>query len=142
MNVSALLIDTDVLIDFLAERKPFTANAKRLMSQTKDKGIKTYAAAHSVTNMFYILRKIYPASKLKQRLLDLCNAVSIVEINAALINRVLLNNNFDDIEDCLQAECAKSVKAEYIVTRNVADYSRSAIPAVLPEDLLKMFAVS
>jgi predicted nucleic acid-binding protein len=138
MNVSALLIDTDVLIDFLAERKPFTAKAKRLIRQTRDKGIKTYMAAHSVTNMFYILRKVYPVSKLKQLLLDLCNTVSVVEINAALINNVLLNNNFDDIEDCLQAECAKLVKADYIVTRNIADYSRSAIPALPPEDVLKL----
>ena len=138
MNVSALLIDTDVLIDFLAERKPFTAAAKRLIRQTKEKGIKTYAAAHSVTNMFYILRKVYPLSRLKQRLLDLCTAIFVVEINAALIRKVLLDNTFDDIEDSLQAECAKSVRADYIVTRNVADYSRSVIPAVLPEDLLKL----
>ena len=141
MNVSALLIDTDVLIDFLVERKPFTASAKRLIQQTNDKGIKTYMAAHSVTNMFYILRKIYPVSKLKQRLLDLCNAISVVEINAALINRVLLNNDFDDIEDSLQAECAKSVRADYIVTRNVADYSRSGVPALLPKDVLKLLGV-
>jgi predicted nucleic acid-binding protein len=133
-----MLIDTDVLVDFLAERKPFTANAKRLIRQTKDKGIKIHAAAHSITNMFYILRKVYPAPKLKQLLLDLCNAISVVEINAALINNVLLNNDFKDIEDCLQAECAKSVRAEYIVTRNIADYSRSPIPAVLPEDILKL----
>jgi predicted nucleic acid-binding protein len=138
MNVSALLIDTDVLIDFLAERKPFTANAKRLIRQTRDKGIKIHAAAHSVTNMFYILRKVYPVPKLKQLLLDLCNTVSVVEINAALINSVLLNNNFDDIGDCLQAECAKLLKADYIVTRNIADYSRSAIPALPPEDILKL----
>jgi predicted nucleic acid-binding protein len=138
MNVSALLIDTDVLIDFLTERKPFTNNAKRLIRQTRNKGIKIHAAAHSATNMFYILRKVYPAPKLKQLLLDLCNTISVVEINAALINSVLLNNNFDDIEDCLQAECAKLVKADYIVTRNIADYSRSTIPAVPPEDILKL----
>jgi hypothetical protein len=88
--------------------------------------------------MFYILRKVYPASKLKQRLLDLCNTIFVVEINAALINNALLNNDFDDIEDCLQAECAKLVKAEYIVTRNIADYSRSSIPVLLPEDVIKL----
>lgn len=35
-------------------------------------------------------------------------------------------------EDCLQVECAKGYGAEYIVTRNVADYSISDIKAILP----------
>jgi hypothetical protein len=60
-----------------------------------------------------------------------------VEINAELIRNVLLNNDFDDIEDCLQAECALSVHADYIVTRNTKDYIHSKIPAILPEDFLK-----
>ncbi|GHV95221.1 PIN domain-containing protein [Spirochaetia bacterium] len=138
MNVSALLIDSDVLIDFMAEREPFSENAKQLIQQVQTRGISAYLAAHSITNIFYLLRKTYSVSERKQRLCDLCQSISIVEINAALINNILLNNDFDDIEDCLQAECAKAVNADYIVTRNIKDYSLSAIPAILPEDLLKL----
>jgi predicted nucleic acid-binding protein len=101
MSVLALLIDTDVLVDFLTEREPFTKDAKQLIQQTRDRGINTYLAAHSITNIFYILRKTYSASERKKRLLDLCQSFSIVEIGAALINNVLLNSGFDDIEDCL-----------------------------------------
>jgi hypothetical protein len=49
-----------------------------------------------------------------------------------------LNNRFDDIEDCLQAECAVLVNADYIVTRNIKDYTHSAVPVILPEDFLKL----
>lgn len=49
---------------------------------------------------------------------------------------LLEKKEFRDFEDCLQDRCAKSVKAQYIVTRNVADFSGSEIPAVLPEDFL------
>ena len=35
-------------------------------------------------------------------------------------------------------ECAVAVSADYIVTRNIKDFIYSRIPAVLPDDLLKI----
>jgi hypothetical protein len=67
----------------------------------------------------------------------LCQTISVVGISTELILNILSNNDFDDIEDCLQAECAKSVNADYIVTQNIGDYTHCEIPAILPEDLLK-----
>ena len=45
---------------------------------------------------------------------------------------------FKDLEDCLQDKCANSVGAEYIITRNTADFVYSEVPAILPEDFLKV----
>jgi predicted nucleic acid-binding protein len=136
MSVLTVLIDTDVLIDFLTDRKPFTANAKKLMQKSHEKTMNAFLAAHSVTNIFYILRKHYSVADRKQRLTDLCKAVSVVEIGAELILNALANNDFDDVEDCLQSECATAINADYIVTRNIEDYAGSKVPAVLPEELL------
>jgi predicted nucleic acid-binding protein len=60
-------------------------------------------------------------------------------IDSKIILAALTNNDFNDIEDCLQAECAKAVKADYIVTRNIKDYTHSEIPAISPEALIKHF---
>ena len=136
MNALALLIDTDIIIDFLIDRKPFTKTAKEIIKISQENKISIFLAAHSITNIFYILRKIYSVSERKQRLMDLCKSVSIVEIGHKAILNALANNDFIDIEDCLQAECAIAAKADYIVTRNIRDYSHSAIPAILPENLL------
>ena len=35
-------------------------------------------------------------------------------------------------------ECAKSYGAEYIVTRNVSDYSTSDMKAILPREYLRL----
>ena len=45
--------------------------------------------------------------------------------------------SFKDFEDCLQDRCAKSVDADYIITRNVDDFANSDVPALLPEKLLE-----
>ena len=137
MNALTVLIDADVLIDFLTDRGALTKTAKELMKKSQENKIHAFLAAHSVTNIFYILRKIYSVSERKQCLIDLCKAISIVEIGHKVIFNALANNDFDDIEDCLQAECAITVRADYIVTRNINDYSHSTVPAILPDNLLK-----
>ena len=138
MNALTILIDTDVLLDFLTDRGSFSKNAKKIIQKSREKHIKAFLAAHSITNIFYILRKIYSASERKQCLIDLCGSIPVVEIDNKLIHNALTNNNFDDIEDCLQAECAKSINADYIVTRNIKHYVHSSVPAILPESLLKL----
>ena len=132
-----VLIDTDVLLDFLTDRGIFTKDAKEIIKKSQENVISTYLAAHSITNIFYILRKIYSTSERKQRLIELCRSISVVEIGHEVIFKALNSVEFDDIEDCLQAECAEVVNADYIVTRNVADYTHSRVPAILPENLLK-----
>jgi predicted nucleic acid-binding protein len=138
MSALTVLIDTDVLIDFLTDRGAFTKAAKEIIKKTQENKINAFLAAHSITNIFYILRKIYSISERKQRLLDLCRFISIVEIGHTMLLNALLNNDFNDMEDCLQAECAITVNADYIVARNIKDYTHSEIPAILPKKLLKI----
>lgn len=142
MSVLTILIDTNVLIDFLIDREPFTKNAGEIIKKSQDKVINAYLAAHSITNIFYILRKIYSVTERKQRLLDLCRIISVVNIGYELVLNALSNNDLDDVEDCLQAECANVIKADYIVTRNIKDFSYSKVPVILPENLLKLLESS
>jgi predicted nucleic acid-binding protein len=138
MSGLAVLIDTDVLIDFLTDREPFTTHAKEIIRKSQENKISAFLAAHSVTNIFYILRKIYPSYERRLRLMDLCRYISVVEIGYDVIFKALANDEFGDMEDCLQAECAIVAKVDYIVTRNIKHYARSVIPAILPGNLLKM----
>ena len=50
-----------------------------------------------------------------------------------------LPDDFDpdkELEDCLQDRCAEEAKADFIVTRNTADFAESKIPAIEPEEFL------
>ena len=137
MNALVLLINSDVLIDFLIAREPFTKNAKEIVKKAEEKTINAFLAPHSITNIYYVLRKQYSSSERKQHLLDLCRTIPVVKIEHEMIINALVNTEFNDFEDCLQAECAGKVNADYIVTRNIEDYAHSKVPAILPENLLK-----
>ena len=136
--VNKILIDTNVLLDYLLEREPFFEDAKGIMVSCAEGKVKGCIAAHSIPNIFFILRKDYNTKERREVLSTLCSIFDVEGIDKAKLLSGLANEDFTDFEDCLQMECAKSYGADYIVTRNVADYSVSEIKAIEPKDYLKL----
>lgn len=136
--VSKILIYTNILLDYLLEREPFFENAKEVILTCTEGNTKGCIAAHSISNMFFILRRDYDAKERKEVLKNLCMIFDVEGIDKTKLLLGLENEDFSDFEDCLQMECAKSYGAEYIVTRNVSDYSVSDIKAILPSEYLEL----
>lgn len=136
--VNKILIDTNVLLDYLLEREPFFEDAKEIMVLCTDGKVKGCIASHSIPNMFFILRKDFNAKERREALSNLCSIFDVEGIDKTKLLSGLANEDFSDFEDCLQMECAKSYGADYIVTRNVADYSTSEIKAIMPKDYLQL----
>ena len=134
--VNKILIDTNVLLDYLLEREPFVEEAKEIIRACTDGKVKGCIAAHSIPNMFFILRKDFDEKERREILLNLCKIFDVEGIDKVKIVSGLENGKFSDFEDCLQMECAKSYEADYIVTRNISDYDTSEIKAILPKDYL------
>lgn len=135
MNV---FLDTNILIDLLTERVPFYQNAVQIAKLNRAKVIRGYIAAQSFADIFFILRKDYSEEVRRRSLMDLFKTFSVVSLDAAKIKAALKNTAFKDFEDCLQAECAASCRADYIVTRNVEDFANSKVRAITPEELIRL----
>lgn len=133
-----ILLDTNVLLDFMSFREPFSDDACVIMDHCCKKVINGFIAAHSIMDIMYILRKEIPLAKRRQLLLDFMEFLTVVGIDQGKIIAALENEDFSDVEDCLQDECAKACGAEYIVTRNIKDYTNSTIPAITPDEFLKL----
>lgn len=133
-----ILIDTNVLLDYLLERDPFFEDSKEVILSCINGKTKGCIAAHSIPNMFFILRKDYDAKERREILLNLCKIFDVEGIDKTKLIAGLENENFSDFEDCLQMECAKSYKADYIVTRNVSDYETSEVKAIMPKDYVSL----
>lgn len=89
-------------------------------------------------NSIYITRKEYTLEERRKILIGLCKNLDVVGIDRGKIINALNNDDFSDIEDCLQMECAKAFSVDYIVTRNIKDFEKSVIPAILPDEFLKI----
>lgn len=132
MNV---LIDTNILLDFIQHREHYS-ESEQILTLCAKKEIGGFMAAHSMPNMFYILRKNFSDSERREILLTLAELIPIVNVDHAKIVTALEKQDFADFEDCLQAECAKEIGASYIITRNVKDFEQAEITPISAGDFL------
>lgn len=131
-----VLIDTNVIIDFLATREPFYKVSSKVMEKCANRELKGYIALHSIPNLWYILRKT-PEEKRRKWLEDICEFLQVVGVGHDEVLKAIRMWDFKDLEDCLQDRCAESVGADYIITRNEADFHASSVPAISPERFLE-----
>lgn len=133
-----VLIDTNVIIDYLLTREPYYEASSDIILKCAQKKLMGYIAFHSIPNLWYILRKV-PEVKRREWIVDLCCFLQVTGVSHAEVVRAVKNIDFKDFEDCLQDRCAVSVGAKYIITRNIMDYANSEVQAISPEDFLKQF---
>ncbi len=134
-----VLIDTDIILDFLFDRNPFSDDASKLLSLCESKQIQGFVTAIMLSNIYYLLRKTAKHEKVMGSLKMLMTILDIVTTDR---NSVLhaLNSEFKDFEDALQNFSAESDKEiKIIITRNIKDYKSSNLSVMQPEIYLKTF---
>lgn len=134
-----VLVDTNVVLDYLLEREPYAESARKIVMACKQKQITGCIAAHTVSNMFFILRKAYSVEDRRDILKDICRLFEVEGIDCSKIIQALNNTDFKDFEDCLQMQCAKTFQADYIISRNLADYSNSEVVCLSPEEFCQKY---
>lgn len=103
------LIDTNILVDYMIGRKSYFSYANQVVECCADGKLEGFMAAHSIPNIFYILRKDLSEDERREVLLGLCQILKVEGLDHLKILSALYKRDFSDFEDCLQAECAAAV---------------------------------
>jgi predicted nucleic acid-binding protein len=133
-RVLRVLLDTNVVLDWLLDRKPWSDDALPLW-QARDTGRPiTYISASAVTDIFYIARRqIGTTAALASIDQSLALEVAPIGKETLLRARALPGSDF---EDNVAIACADVERLDFIVTRNTADFGHSPVPALEPLALL------
>jgi len=135
-----IFIDTDVIIDFLIDRKPYSREAAIIFTLVDQKKLKGYTSSLTFSNLFYVLRKIEPQKRVIAKLDSLSKLLTVLKVDDQNI-RDAIESGFPDFEDSIQHFCAIGCKkVEVIITRNTKDFKKSNLPVMTPGDFLKSFA--
>ena len=130
-----VFIDTNIILDVMLENAAFFDESNAVLACC-DKGYDFYISAASCTDIFYIVRRsLRDAETTKRVMQNLLTAVSVAGIDETCIRRAL-GSDWGDFEDAVQHEAAQQIKAEIIITRNTADYKRSAMCVMTPAEFL------
>jgi predicted nucleic acid-binding protein len=140
--VKRILIDTDVILDFFFDRKPFSDQAARILTLCESKEITGHITSVILSNVYYILRQTAPHEKVVEKLNQLISIVEVIITDKEVIKRAL-SSDFKDFEDALQNYSAEKLgDIDVIITRNLKDYKNSALGVMTPENYLKMTSQS
>ena len=136
--MKSIFLDTNVLIDFFADRKPFSLEAARLFNYSIKKKINLYISAVSYNNIYYILRQSCSHIETIKMLTELNEWTVIIDVSKEIINKSL-KSDFRDFEDAIQYNCAKSLKKiDFIVTRDTKDFKTSSLPILTPKEAVTL----
>ena len=135
--MTALFIDTDIIIDFLIDRNPYSREAAIIFTLIEQKKIKGYVSSLTFSNLYYVLRKVESHNKVIAKLDSISRLLTILKVDQQTIKDAIASR-FQDFEDSIQYNCALDYKKiDVLITRNTKDYKNSEIPVMTPADYLK-----
>jgi predicted nucleic acid-binding protein len=131
-----VLVDTNVILDFLLEREPFFHDVEALFQEIASGQIIGYATATTLTDVFYIARRhTQSIERARQVIAITLSAMEICPVDRSVLELALASTT-SDFEDAVQIACASVQGLDAIVTRD-AELSTTLVPVLSVSQVLQ-----
>jgi predicted nucleic acid-binding protein len=130
-----ILIDLNVILDVVQAREPHYRASGALLENVVSDQTQACVSAHAITTLHYLLARYQHAAKANEVVDWLIRRFDIAAIGRDELQRAR-SLGWSNFEDAVVGAAAESVGCTHIITRNVKDFARSAIPALTPEEFL------
>lgn len=132
-----VLIDTDVILDSLFDRAPFSEFSTEILNLCEQNKLNGFTTPVIISNVYYLLRKTAKHQIIVDKIKQLLSIIDIIKMDKDVVSNAL-NSEFKDFEDALQNFSAiGNQKIKIILTRNIKDFSKSELAVLTPETYLK-----
>lgn len=137
-----LLLDTNILLDLLANREGYCREAYALKAMGLYGDADLWVSAKSFADVFYLMRRHgeIDSAVIQDIFLKHLSYLNVCKIEKEDIEEST-RATWPDFEDCLIARCADKVKADMLITRDENKFELSSVPSCSPMaffDRLKM----
>jgi len=136
MAFKNIFLDTNILVDIVANRFPFSKNAISIFDYCQRHKIKMHSTSHSIATVHYIAKKVVDEKELRSIIEDLLDTISIIAVTESILKKSLKSNH-KDFEDAIQITSAQSINSmDCIITRDIKDFKFSEINVFTPDEFL------
>jgi predicted nucleic acid-binding protein len=132
-----ILFDTNIVLDLLMDRLPYSDAAVELFSKVEDGTIIGYLCGTTITTVFYLAAKTIGAARAREEIRKLLTLFEVAPVNRHVLESALVLD-FNDFEDAVIHEAACHSGADVIVTRNQKDFKKSGISVYSSEEMAKI----
>ena len=129
-----ILFDTNVILDVLLDREPFSSSAAKLFSKVDKGEITGYVCATTITTLHYLTSKVIGADAAIEEINKLMMLFEVAPVNRAVLDAAL-TSGFKDFEDAVVHESGVYKETQGIVTRDLNGFKKSKIPIYSPAEL-------
>lgn len=130
-----LLIDANILLDVLLDRKEFVKESALIWKLCETRQMKGYVSALTFANIMYIMRKELTPEKTEEVFRRLNLIFEFADFSGSVLEKAV-EMKWSDFEDAVQSATAERVHADYVITRNIRDFGKSKIMALTPTEFL------
>lgn len=133
-----ILLDTCIIIDALQNRVPYSQYAQQIFLDVAARKYVGCISAKSVTDIYYLMHRFFHDDKKTRDVLrKIFTLFKVIDTYSDdCINAV--DSEMNDYEDAVMSETAFRNNIDYIVTRNIKDYSKSKVKVLSPIDFLQL----
>ena len=124
-----LLIDTNIILDVLLSRSDFVKESSIIWKLCETEQAKGYISTLTYANMMYIMRKQMTPEQIEDVFRKLKLIFEFADFSSVVLE-MAVNMKWKDFEDAIQSATAEYVHADYIITRNIKDFTQSKVMAI------------
>ena len=136
-----ILFDTNVILDLLLDREPFSTPAARLFSLVDTGDLTGFICATTVTTVHFLARRTVGDRRARREIGSMLDLFDVAPVSLAVLEGAL-ESKFTDFEDAVMYHAALNVNADGIVTRNAVDFKRATISVYAPEELEHLMQIT
>lgn len=126
-----LLFDTNVVLDLLLDRRPFSQAAASLFAAVEDGRCEGLLAATTLTTIDYLVSKALGRTAAREALGDLLSLMDVATVDRKVLVAAL-DSRAPDFEDAVIAEAAYQSGADMIITRDSTGFNHSTVSRADP----------
>lgn len=130
-----LLIDANIILDVLLNRPDYVKDSAMIWKLCETEQMKGYVSTLTFANLVCIMRKQLDPEKIEDVFHKLNLIFEFADFSVSDLTHAA-DLNWKDFEDAVQSVTAERIHADYIITRNVRDFSKSRVMAFTPPELL------
>ena len=126
-----LLLDLNVILDVLLDRRPHVDAAARVWAAAEAKLAIGLVPAHGLTTIHYLVARERGPREARRVVETLLGIFQVVPVDEPVLRQALALP-FGDFEDAVCAACATVARCDALVTRDVSGFRRSPVAVPTP----------
>lgn len=130
------LIDTNVLLDHLAQRNGFFQDAAAIFSMVDEGYLMGIVSSISIVNCAYVLPKHYDGRAVMEKIKAMLRIFTISKVDAPILEQAA-DLEPDDYEDPVQFLSAYPYQPDIVITRDRKGFNNFDVLVMTPAEFLK-----